>query len=104
MGFRYITWPISKYYTHCDHEAILFSVMESRKMGHPRNTKSCWMMQGNLKVFDTEMFAKIFKDISTLLGTAREKFEQLVRNVVAACDIIIPRHRNNAQISETVVE
>lgn len=45
----------------------------------------------NSKIFDEKVFTKIFKETSAPMDTAKETSRQIVNNVIAACDISIPR-------------
>lgn len=49
---------------------------------------------------EAEMFAETFKENFTPTGTTKEKFEQIVRKVLAACDALCQR----AQITETLMQ
>lgn len=92
---RDVEWAVAGYYTHSDHQAIIFST-SGRSMANTSASRHKPEYVGwASKKLDKAAFIQEFTQNTELSGTALDKAHQVISRLKRACDNAMPRRRVN---------
>ncbi|CAB0041042.1 unnamed protein product [Trichogramma brassicae] len=82
------------WYTHSDHQAILFEIEDTRTSTRPSTRQSC---RWNARTLDADRFSAAVSSASVAPGTAKDMASSLMSVITGACDAsmskVNPRRR-----------
>ncbi|CAB0035524.1 unnamed protein product [Trichogramma brassicae] len=90
---RVKSWTVSGWYTHSNHQAIVFEIEDTRTSTRPSTRQSC---RWNARTLDADRFSASVSSASVASGTAEDMASSLM-SVTGACDAsmskVNPRRR-----------
>ncbi|CAB0031384.1 unnamed protein product [Trichogramma brassicae] len=91
---RVKSWTVSGWYTHSDHQAIVFEIEDTGTSTRPSTRQSC---RWNARTLDADRFSAAVSSASVAPGTAEDMASSLMSVITSACDAsmsrVNPRHR-----------
>ena len=92
---RNVEWAVSDYYTHSDHQAIIFSIGSNSVVNSSLNKSKPKYFGWASKKLNRAAFIQEFSQNTDLNGTASDKANQIISKLKKACDTAMPRRRIN---------
>ncbi|CAB0029846.1 unnamed protein product [Trichogramma brassicae] len=80
---RVKSWTVSEWYTHSDHQAILFEIEDTRTTTRPSTRQS---YRWNARTLDADGFSATVSSALVAPGTAEEMATSLMSVITGACD------------------
>uniref|UniRef100_A0ABD2WJS0 Endonuclease/exonuclease/phosphatase domain-containing protein n=1 Tax=Trichogramma kaykai TaxID=54128 RepID=A0ABD2WJS0_9HYME len=80
---RMLSWAVSGWYTHSDHQAIVFEIEDAGTSTRPSTRRSC---RWNACTLDADRFSAVVSGASVATGTAEEMASSLMDVITGACD------------------
>ncbi|CAB0038526.1 unnamed protein product [Trichogramma brassicae] len=80
---RVKSWTVSEWYTHSDHQAILFEIEDTGTTTRPSTRQSC---RWNARTLDADCFSATVSSASVAPGTAEDMASSLMSVITGACD------------------
>ncbi|CAB0038066.1 unnamed protein product [Trichogramma brassicae] len=80
---RVKSWTVSGWYTHSDHQAILFEIEDTGTSTGPSTRQSC---KWNARTLDVDRFFAAVSSASVAPGTAEDMASSLMSVITGACD------------------
>ncbi|CAB0028290.1 unnamed protein product [Trichogramma brassicae] len=80
---RVKSWTVSEWYTHSDHQAILFEIEDTGTTTRPPTRQSC---RWNARTLDADCFSATVSSASVAPGTAEDMASSLMSVITGACD------------------
>ncbi|CAB0040345.1 unnamed protein product, partial [Trichogramma brassicae] len=91
---RVKSWTMNGWYTHSDHQAIVFEIEDT---GIPTRPSTCQSRRWNARALDADRFSATVFSASVAPGTAEDMASSLMAVITDACDASMsktnPRHR-----------
>ncbi|CAB0043187.1 unnamed protein product, partial [Trichogramma brassicae] len=79
---RITSWAVSKFYTHSDHQAIVFEI-ETARPPRPTTRQSC---KWNARTLDSESLSVMMANAVVPPGPPKEMATRLMATITSACD------------------
>ncbi|CAB0035836.1 unnamed protein product [Trichogramma brassicae] len=80
---RVKSWTVSEWYTHSDHQAILFEIEDTGTTTRPSTRQS---YRWNARTLDADCFSATVSSASVASGTAEDMATSLMSVITGACD------------------
>ncbi|CAB0042472.1 unnamed protein product [Trichogramma brassicae] len=80
---RVKSWTVSEWYTHSDHQAVLFEIEDTGTTTRPSTRQSC---RWNARTLDADCFSATVSSASVAPGTAEDMASSLMSVITGACD------------------
>ncbi|CAB0037841.1 unnamed protein product [Trichogramma brassicae] len=80
---RVKSWTVSGWYTHSDHQAIVFEIEDTGTSTRPSTRQSC---RWNARTLDADRFSAAVSSASVTPGTAEDMASSLMSVITGACD------------------
>ncbi|CAL1671952.1 unnamed protein product [Lasius platythorax] len=97
LGRGNSSWRVTDVYNHSDHRLIFWEVSSDRKSTGPA-LKKMNTLGWRTSMFDPELFRAALDDGLIGEGSAMQKAENVMRRVVKACDVTMPRKRSTNRL------
>uniref|UniRef100_A0ABD2W763 Reverse transcriptase domain-containing protein n=1 Tax=Trichogramma kaykai TaxID=54128 RepID=A0ABD2W763_9HYME len=85
---RVLSWTVSGWYTHSDHQAIVFEIEDAGTSTRPSTRQSC---RWNARTLDADRFSAVVSGASVAPGAAEDMASSLMDIITGACDASMSR-------------
>uniref|UniRef100_A0ABD2W600 Reverse transcriptase domain-containing protein n=2 Tax=Trichogramma kaykai TaxID=54128 RepID=A0ABD2W600_9HYME len=85
---RVLSWTVSGWYTHSDHQAIVFEIEDAGTSTRPSTRQSC---RWNARTLDADRFSAVMSGASVAPGAAEDMASSLMDIITGACDASMSR-------------
>uniref|UniRef100_A0ABD2X623 Reverse transcriptase domain-containing protein n=1 Tax=Trichogramma kaykai TaxID=54128 RepID=A0ABD2X623_9HYME len=85
---RVLSWTVSGWYTHSDHQAIVFEIEDAGTSTRPSTRQSC---RWNARTLDADRFSAVVSGASVAPGAAEDMASRLMDIITGACDASMSR-------------
>ncbi|KAL7296579.1 hypothetical protein TKK_0010009 [Trichogramma kaykai] len=79
---RVLSWTVSRWYTHSNHQAVVFEIEDARNPTRPSTRQSC---RWNARALDADRFSAVVSGASVAPGTAEDMASSLMDVITSAC-------------------
>uniref|UniRef100_A0ABD2W9Q0 Reverse transcriptase domain-containing protein n=1 Tax=Trichogramma kaykai TaxID=54128 RepID=A0ABD2W9Q0_9HYME len=85
---RVLSWTMSGWYTHSDHQAIVFEIEDAGTSTRPSTRQIC---RWNARTLDADRFSAVVSGASVAPGTAEDMASSLMDVITGACDAFMTK-------------